>query len=436
MPFLLAEQYAPSAGQGTASSKCPDWLLDFAKKNGYGVVSAKFMFSKKMTTHYLLKNRQGEYFDYSDGIKNIGNAKEWRTKEEWARHVGVKASKVTFTEVYKVPKAKAKHDELAKVKPRKVALQRFDFSAAVPVRKIPGVVDKSPNVYNGKRQAENKNTDFYVPVKKEGGQQAGSYGSIDMPVLINGACTREKEYWEHNPGEWNVKEIKGKADITAFMIEMCKKRAFLDEHGKKYFSSYLKIVEKYCGIYKLPVNVALSMIFIESQGKPKATSEVGAKGLCQLMPYTAPGIVDYKGDRIFSVKKTKTKDKNGDEVTVLKLKYPKELINPEKNIHAGIAYLSKLVDHFSGQGIGFAFAAYNHGPGNTPPSERAEKLSKDEGAMDYLARGLYMLKFFNEIDISSLGSKSVKELVLSEKYQKALNDFYNHVKKNDLTYIY
>jgi soluble lytic murein transglycosylase-like protein len=81
----------------------------------------------------------------------------------------------------------------------------------------------------------------------------------------------------------------------------------------------------------------------ESSFLPDAVSPVGAVGLAQVMPSTARWL-----------------GKAGD------------LTDPDRNLEAGAAYLSRLLDRFDGD-IPMALAAYNAGPaavsryGGVPP---------------------------------------------------------------------
>lgn len=98
---------------------------------------------------------------------------------------------------------------------------------------------------------------------------------------------------------------------------------------------------------------------VESQFKPKATSEKGAKGLMQLRPGTAA---------TYGVP-------------------PEKIEDPEENIRGGAKYLKKLLDMYDNN-LELALAAYNAGPGRVkefgnqiPPfKETQEYIPKVLGA--------------------------------------------------------
>lgn len=92
-----------------------------------------------------------------------------------------------------------------------------------------------------------------------------------------------------------------------------------------------------------PVLVA-AVIQVESSFDPFAVSEVGARGLMQLMPPTAQWLL--QNDR--------------DSSTDPKLR-PSHLFNPVLNIELGTAYLAKLLGQFDGD-LRQALVAYNAGP--------------------------------------------------------------------------
>lgn len=81
----------------------------------------------------------------------------------------------------------------------------------------------------------------------------------------------------------------------------------------------------------IPSALARAVAWVESRGNPKAESNVGARGVMQLMPATAKqlGVSDP--------------------------------FDAEQNIAAGVAYLSKLLKKYGNEM--HALAAYNWGPG-------------------------------------------------------------------------
>lgn len=96
-----------------------------------------------------------------------------------------------------------------------------------------------------------------------------------------------------------------------------------------------------------------AVIGVESGGKAKATSPVGAKGLMQLMDTTGKAIHKEMG---------------------LKGKY--DPFDEKQNKKIGTYYLRKLMDRFDGD-VGLALAAYNAGP------TRISKLLKSTGGEDF-----------------------------------------------------
>jgi len=92
--------------------------------------------------------------------------------------------------------------------------------------------------------------------------------------------------------------------------------------------------------YKLPPEMILAVIRIESAFDINAQSDKGAVGLMQILPSTAQEIaqelrMDWRGEQI--------------------------LRDPQANIEMGAYYLTKLIAQFNNLSV--ALAAYNHGPG-------------------------------------------------------------------------
>lgn len=96
----------------------------------------------------------------------------------------------------------------------------------------------------------------------------------------------------------------------------------------------------------VPFLLLLSIAEQESAFNPKAKSNAGAIGLCQLLPSTALWLVG--------------KDFNDpDELA----KMEQKLLNPEYNLRLGATYIKRLSSMFSGD-IDKILAAYNAGPGS------------------------------------------------------------------------
>ena len=92
--------------------------------------------------------------------------------------------------------------------------------------------------------------------------------------------------------------------------------------------------------YKLPPEMILAVIRIESAFDINAQSDKGAVGLMQILPSTAQEIaqelrIEWRGEQI--------------------------LRDPQANIEMGAYYLTKLIAQFNNLSV--ALAAYNHGPG-------------------------------------------------------------------------
>jgi soluble lytic murein transglycosylase len=104
--------------------------------------------------------------------------------------------------------------------------------------------------------------------------------------------------------------------------------------------AYEGTVKQYSKQYAVPPEFIYAIIRQESGFREDATSSVGARGLMQVMPYTA-GVVSKAA----------------------KISYTNQnqLFTSEKNINIGVAYLKQLAQRFSNHPILMA-AAYNAGP--------------------------------------------------------------------------
>ncbi len=100
-------------------------------------------------------------------------------------------------------------------------------------------------------------------------------------------------------------------------------------------SPYGELIYDVAVRHSINPHLVAALIHVESSFNPRAVSRKGAVGLMQLLPATA---------RRFG------------------LKSKKDLFNPEKNIEAGIRYLSWLNKRFSGD-VHKILAAYNAGEG-------------------------------------------------------------------------
>lgn len=97
-------------------------------------------------------------------------------------------------------------------------------------------------------------------------------------------------------------------------------------------TNIVNIASEAASKHKIPLELVLAVIFVESRFNPHARSRVGAMGLMQLMPKTAKH---------------------------LKVKNP---LDARQNIDGGVRYLKELLDKFHNDKR-LALAAYNAGPG-------------------------------------------------------------------------
>ena len=101
--------------------------------------------------------------------------------------------------------------------------------------------------------------------------------------------------------------------------------------------------------YDIDAELMLAIIYAESNFNPIAVSKNGAGGLMQMMPATAREL----GLKVpqYQDKRNPTLNSNIDE-----------RFNPNKNLHAGLAYFKMLVEKYRGNTT-LALGAYNVGPG-------------------------------------------------------------------------
>ena len=151
-------------------------------------------------------------------------------------------------------------------------------------------------------------------------------------------------------------------------------------------SPYDSLVKRYGRKYGLDWRLVSAQIYQESRFDPKAKSWAGARGLMQVMPKTAAelGIVD--------------------------------LWDPEKNVQAGMQYLSSLLNRFDQsilprQRIRFALAAYNAGFGHVQDARRLAKLS-----------GLDPNRWFGQVE---------KAIILLEKPEYNKNTRYGYCRGSE-----
>jgi soluble lytic murein transglycosylase len=107
-----------------------------------------------------------------------------------------------------------------------------------------------------------------------------------------------------------------------------------------YPQAFAPFVLKAAGKYGVASEWVWAIMRSESMYKPDVISPVGAKGLMQLMPFTANNLRKLAGET-----SVETND----------------LLNPEININLGAQYLARLGQKFKGQ-LPLVAAAYNAGP--------------------------------------------------------------------------
>jgi soluble lytic murein transglycosylase len=153
----------------------------------------------------------------------------------------------------------------------------------------------------------------------------------------------------------------------------------------------------------LDLNLVLSLIRQESAFNREAKSRVGARGLMQLMPYTAKRFVKYK----------KTD----------------ELYDPTLNVIAGTKYLKKLLKKFDGN-IVLALSSYNAGPtkvarwmknifSSDDPILMIEEIPYKETRLyvKLIYRNLFFYSLLNDKYLLDKNLKSTFKVSLNEKPQ-------------------
>jgi ribosomal protein S30 len=123
-----------------------------------------------------------------------------------------------------------------------------------------------------------------------------------------------------------------KADYADLVqVFEARKEQFFIKYGEYYRNKYDTLVQKYSMLNGLDPELVHAVIQVESGYDYTAVSPAGAKGLMQLMDYTA------------------------NDLGVM------NVFDPRENIRAGTVYLSKMMDKYEGN-LDFALAAYNAGP--------------------------------------------------------------------------
>ncbi|SFC94050.1 lytic transglycosylase domain-containing protein [Ruminococcus albus] len=132
-----------------------------------------------------------------------------------------------------------------------------------------------------------------------------------------------------------------KRSISNGLEDVTEKAEDYIPHGFTYPTDYEEYVIKYCKEYQVDPVLVFSVINVESSFEPRATSEVGARGLMQLME----DAYDWVKFRL---------DDDSESFD--------DMYNPETNIKYGTYYLSFLMDRYD-DSIDLTAAAYHCGMG-------------------------------------------------------------------------
>ena len=135
------------------------------------------------------------------------------------------------------------------------------------------------------------------------------------------------------------------------------RRSNIEEDSTKYWKlayprSYQNEVESNAENFKVSAALLWGIMRAESFFDPKILSPVGARGLMQVMPYTASKLKTLMNGRSPSEVFVSSKDQ---------LAISESLLQPDTNIRYGAQYLSRLGKIFDGH-LPFVAAAYNAGP--------------------------------------------------------------------------
>ncbi|PIE42627.1 MAG: hypothetical protein CSA49_00150, partial [Gammaproteobacteria bacterium] len=151
------------------------------------------------------------------------------------------------------------------------------------------------------------------------------YAAIkSMPAELRGTAAQVAHYWG-----WHNQAI-----VTA-------SRSNIRDHLELRFpKAYSETISSHAQTRGLASDWVYSLIRQESAFSPRAVSGVGALGIMQIMPGTARQVSRSAG---------------------IKLTTRQQLLDPQKNIMIGTAYLEQLLNQFDGNLV-LATTAYNAGP--------------------------------------------------------------------------
>ena len=189
-----------------------------------------------------------------------------------------------------------------------------------------------------------------------------------------------------------------------FSIQIAKIASYQKRFHNKYNYPIINVPKKVAG-RKIPEHAfILSIIRQESEFDTSAHSHAGAKGLMQLMPYTAKTVAKQA-----------------------KLSYSKSKLtkSPEYNIKLGSYYIAGLILEYDGA-YPFAIAAYNAGPKRVKYWKKINK-NPQKGQIDYVD-WIELIKFKETRNYVQrvLENYNVYRFILEQKPIKVLNFFNNN----------
>ncbi|WP_133137827.1 transglycosylase SLT domain-containing protein [Legionella rowbothamii] len=237
----------------------------------------------------------------------------------------------------KIAEARAIYEPLAKSR------QYYGFLASLRLKQTPSFVNETPI----------QNLDVLKPYQAFLDQVKTLYlskNTLPASRLLNDFISELPKdeasalvYWIDNNLQWHGKSV------YLSNTDRLNNQLIL-----RFPLAYKTAIKQYSKKYAVSPEFIYAIIRQESGFREDATSTVGARGLMQVMPYTA-GLVS-KADRIAYQNKD-------------------QLFLSEKNINIGVAYLKQLAKRFDNHPILMA-AAYNAGPKqvvywlkNHPPKE-------------------------------------------------------------------
>ena len=183
---------------------------------------------------------------------------------------------------------------------------------------------------------------------------------------------------------------------------------------REFFSKteeYFPVIRKYSKRYGLDWRLIIAQIMKESRFKENAVSQKGARGLMQIMPYTAVEITR-------------------------ELDYEYIFRDPQENITAGIYHLYKQLGYFPDADyenrMKLALAAYNAGPGRVfDAQDIAAFTSSKRNDWDYVKVGLTKLTSKDwklHLDVWELGVPPNGYFYGSEETVDYVDDIFNTYK--------